>query len=142
MYNSTCESWQSCHNTDGWYSCVNTCDSNPCHEHASCTDTNEGYECSCNQGYVGNGMDCGSKYISLFLSLYVNRCKFLFDTHEDNRMTITKCIIYTILFFISPVFHYITTFYNVHYIIPYLFYKVYSDITIVHSIVYSDILQF
>ena len=72
MYNSTCESWQSCHNTDGWYSCVNTCDSNPCHENASCTNTNEGYACNCITGYIGNGMDhCVCKYITLFLILYV-----------------------------------------------------------------------
>ena len=34
------------------------CDSNPCHEHAKCTELAPGFECTCKLGYVGNGFAC------------------------------------------------------------------------------------
>eukprot|EP01084_Bolivina_argentea_P154709 269658_1 len=31
---------------------------NNCHQNATCTDTITGYKCSCNNGFVGDGVDC------------------------------------------------------------------------------------
>eukprot|EP00928_Gymnodinium_smaydae_P078851 TRINITY_DN62914_c0_g1_i1.p1 TRINITY_DN62914_c0_g1~~TRINITY_DN62914_c0_g1_i1.p1 ORF type:complete len:576 (+),score=130.13 TRINITY_DN62914_c0_g1_i1:119-1846(+) len=34
------------------------CEVHTCGEHASCTDTTDGAQCVCNEGYVGSGFDC------------------------------------------------------------------------------------
>ena len=47
-----------------FYLAVNECDSaliNDCHVNASCTDTLQGFFCTCNSGFVGDGMNCSSK---------------------------------------------------------------------------------
>jgi len=38
----------------GGYGCEQTL----CGQHASCTETTQGAQCICNEGYVGNGQDC------------------------------------------------------------------------------------
>lgn len=46
---------------------INECgnsSSHNCDEHASCSNTDGSFECSCNVGYSGDGTTCTSKYIS------------------------------------------------------------------------------
>ena len=41
------------------FSDINECESeSPCHEHATCTDTDPGFTCECNDGYTGDGFCC------------------------------------------------------------------------------------
>ena len=42
---------------------IDECFSNPCHNNASCTDTEGSFDCQCNTGYSGNGLNCSSKYV-------------------------------------------------------------------------------
>ena len=37
-------------------------DLNNCHENGSCTDNNGSFECTCGNGYSGDGVNCTSKY--------------------------------------------------------------------------------
>ena len=42
---------------------TNECQSkNLCHTEATCRDVDNGYMCTCNRGYVGNGTYCVGKY--------------------------------------------------------------------------------
>ena len=34
-----------------------------CHDHATCTDTEESYTCSCNDGWTGDGFTCSCEYL-------------------------------------------------------------------------------
>ena len=34
-----------------------------CHPNATCTDSNGGFECSCNPGFTGSGTDCAGKIL-------------------------------------------------------------------------------
>ena len=51
---------------------MNECGTNKsrCHENAHCNNTDGDYNCTCNQGYEGDGFNCTGKNIniSLFLS--------------------------------------------------------------------------
>ena len=42
---------------------INECDleTDTCHVNATCTDTIGSYECTCNSGFEGNGVNCASK---------------------------------------------------------------------------------
>ena len=42
---------------------INECDlgTDTCHVNATCTDTIGSYECTCNSGFEGNGVNCTSK---------------------------------------------------------------------------------
>lgn len=43
---------------------VNECGSNnTCHTNASCMNTNGSFTCTCNEGYIGNGITCEGKLI-------------------------------------------------------------------------------
>ena len=37
---------------------INECATDPCHVNATCQNTDGSYDCSCNDGYTGNGTDC------------------------------------------------------------------------------------
>jgi len=39
---------------------------NACHQHAACTNTDGSYNCTCNQGYSGNGYICNRKNVCLY----------------------------------------------------------------------------
>ena len=44
-----------------YYVDINECNSNPCHtNNAMCTDTSGSYTCTCNAGFLGNGVICTS----------------------------------------------------------------------------------
>ena len=54
-YYDSCSSMQTFH-TD-----VNECEDdglNHCHENASCTNTEGSFNCDCNDGYSGSGVEC------------------------------------------------------------------------------------
>ena len=36
-----------------------------CHANATCNNTDGSYNCSCNDGYTGDGFTCDGKYISI-----------------------------------------------------------------------------
>ena len=38
---------------------------NNCDENAQCTDTPRSFNCTCNTGYEGNGLNCTSKQIKI-----------------------------------------------------------------------------
>ena len=38
---------------------------NNCDENAQCTDTPGSFNCTCNPGYEGNGLNCTSKQIKI-----------------------------------------------------------------------------
>lgn len=40
------------------YTDVDECMSSPCHSNATCTNTNGTYNCVCDAGYEGDGMNC------------------------------------------------------------------------------------
>ena len=42
---------------------IDECDSSPCHPNASCSNTEGSFICTCNSGYMGDGMFCASKYV-------------------------------------------------------------------------------
>ena len=51
----------SCSSMQTFHADVNECDNdglNHCHEDASCTNTEESFNCSCNDGYSGSGTEC------------------------------------------------------------------------------------
>ena len=54
---------------------INECFSKPCHIQATCTDTFGSFTCTCNTGYVGNGVVCAGlcSYQLLFLLLLFQR---------------------------------------------------------------------
>jgi hypothetical protein len=45
------------------FSDINECSSNPCHHNAICTDNEGSFDCECNVGYSGNGLNFSSKWI-------------------------------------------------------------------------------
>ena len=44
---------------------------NNCHEDARCTNTEGGFNCSCNDGYSGNGTECTGKLVACSLYVYI-----------------------------------------------------------------------
>ena len=51
---------------------INECgsiDLNNCDENAQCTNTDGSYTCSCNTGYVGDGVSCTSKLATTLLAI-------------------------------------------------------------------------
>jgi hypothetical protein len=42
---------------------INECSSKPCHHNATCTDNEGSFDCECNVGFSGNGLNCSSKWI-------------------------------------------------------------------------------
>ena len=44
----------------------------PCHVNAKCTNTKGSFDCECNMGYTGDGMNCFSMFTLLFLPLLFN----------------------------------------------------------------------
>ena len=50
----------SCYKSVISHSDVNECDlqQNNCHEFAGCNDTEGSYTCYCNDGFIGDGLDC------------------------------------------------------------------------------------
>ena len=55
---------------------INECASdmlNECHEYAMCVNTTGSYDCTCIDGYEGDGFDCtGTHTISIMNSLYIH----------------------------------------------------------------------
>ena len=59
---------------DEYHFCCNSdideCESddlNNCHENAQCTNTEGSFNCSCNPGYIGDGVNCTSKYVPMWM---------------------------------------------------------------------------
>ena len=48
-----------------YFSDINECKlgTDDCHPNATCTDTVGSFDCSCNSGFTGNGMDCFGEYM-------------------------------------------------------------------------------
>ena len=62
-------------------------DPNPCDENASCTNNNGSYDCTCKQGFTGDGKTCQgkpfvskrlSRHVSIFASSHNDRHKYCF----------------------------------------------------------------
>ena len=46
---------------------MNECEGvNGCHENAMCSNTDGSYECTCHQGYTGDGRQCEGKNIKMY----------------------------------------------------------------------------
>ena len=73
---------------------INECEleTYPCHSNASCTDTEGTFNCTCNEGFEGNGFNCtGTKfiihlhnYVHIYLCLHTSMNKFT-DVPECER---------------------------------------------------------
>ena len=65
---------------------INECElgGDECHMYATCTDTIGSFECFCNSGFEGDGVNCTSMYASLKI------CCVKFNT-----LTITESCVYT-----------------------------------------------
>ena len=44
--------------------------SDNCHLNATCTDTVGSFECSCDPGYIGNGVDCFGEHSNVHVQSY------------------------------------------------------------------------
>ena len=62
------------------------CELSPCNESATCSDTDGSFECTCTDGYSGDGFNCTSQsqimctlehflYINLYLSIEQKGCE-------------------------------------------------------------------
>ena len=40
---------------------IDECLNKPCHNNATCTDTEGSFECQCDNGFSGSGLNCISK---------------------------------------------------------------------------------
>ena len=61
---------------------VNECEEHlsfRCNKNAYCNNTNGGYECSCFEGYNGDGVICTSKLVNLFCTHLVYHCLLFFQ---------------------------------------------------------------
>jgi hypothetical protein len=47
---------------------VNECQSSPCGNNATCNNTGGSYNCSCIQGFEGDGLNCSGKIVLPFKS--------------------------------------------------------------------------
>ena len=59
--------------------------SKPCHQNANCTELQGSFNCSCSQGYIGNGTYCEGWYniIIITISMYkIAFWRFLLPTHK------------------------------------------------------------
>ena len=57
-----------------------------CASNATCTNTEGGYNCSCDSGYHGDGFTCNSKYVTytLQLELAINLLQILMSVVMEN----------------------------------------------------------
>ena len=63
--------------------CLNPADNN-CHTHATCTDNDGSYTCTCNSGYTGNGVSCSCmSHIHCFLAKEPHRS--ILKLHPSNH---------------------------------------------------------
>ena len=40
---------------------TDNCDSNPCDDNASCESTEDSFICTCNEGFIGDGLSCAGE---------------------------------------------------------------------------------
>ena len=55
---------------------INECDDsslNNCSENANCTDTIGSYECTCSEGYSGDGISCEGKICWVYFMLALSK---------------------------------------------------------------------
>ena len=60
-----------------------------CDMNANCTNTDGGYNCTCQSGYSGNGVDCEGMYIctymqyvlKVYIAMYVRNCHSTIHVH-------------------------------------------------------------
>lgn len=46
-----------------------------CHDSATCTDTDGGFDCSCKLGFTGNGINCsGTGFLFPIRALFIQAC--------------------------------------------------------------------
>jgi hypothetical protein len=55
---------------------IDECSRNPCHNNANCTDHEGSFECHCNIGFSGNGLNCTSRD-----NFHTSRFVFLTDSN-------------------------------------------------------------
>ena len=60
---------------------INECEleTYPCHFNASCTDTDGSFNCTCNEGFEGNGFNCAGTiskhyYVDTYTYAYIRLC--------------------------------------------------------------------
>ena len=44
---------------------IDECSLNKCHQNATCTNTKGSYNCTCKDGFVGDGKDCTGKTLTM-----------------------------------------------------------------------------
>ena len=62
--------------TPSFLSDINECDDsshNNCSENANCTDTIGSYECTCSEGYSGDGISCEGKICWVYFMLALSK---------------------------------------------------------------------
>ena len=59
-----------------------------CHNDANCTDTDGSYECTCKEGYTGNGTFCTGTITIIYKAFF---SKQHFKTYTFNYLTCTFC---------------------------------------------------
>ena len=65
-----------------------------CHFNASCTDTEDGFICTCESGYSGDGIDCSSEKLYLctcIILLPATNMVFLFPDIDECLMGTDSC---------------------------------------------------
>ena len=68
---------------------INECteDTHSCDGNASCTNTNGSYNCTCNFGFEGDGLNCTGMYgkIKLVLNLHIQNLAFIVLTVNSKQ---------------------------------------------------------
>ena len=60
---------------------------NNCHENAQCTNTEGSFNCSCNPGYSGDGVNCTSKLVVINRLLVHTFCRHFISLNLSVRTT-------------------------------------------------------
>ena len=77
-----------CHLCFLYYLDIDECEDNPCHDNATCTDSEGSFSCMCDTGYTGDGYNmCNGEIWRLYCYFVINQlcghCSFAYNLHLD-----------------------------------------------------------